>query len=84
MAELGARSPLVLAKLGHDMRPVFKDTLRAPLPEPIQKLADELDGYAEWQDVGAAPEPEPAPEQKSEDLWKEAVATDTAFQFDAE
>lgn len=53
---------LVLEKIGFDLRPKLEPTLQEPLPSHLQKLADEVDGYVEWRDVGpgAAPaEPEP-------------------------
>lgn len=48
---LGCRSPLVLMKLGFDLRGHYDALLAAPLPEGLQRLADRIDGYAEWKDV---------------------------------
>lgn len=81
MAQLGIRSPLFLAKLGHDLRPVLDDTLRAPLPERMQRLSDEIDGYVAWRDVGAAPQPERGPEPSASELWQDALRADAPFSF---
>lgn len=50
---LGCRSPLVQAKLGHDLRAYLDDTLNAPLPPRLQALSDELAGYVDWRDVSS-------------------------------
>jgi hypothetical protein len=79
-AQLGCRSPLVLAKLGHDLRPQLQETFASPLPEPIQRLADEVDGYVEWRDVGATPSDEEAKASVG-DLWRDLVEADRPFRF---
>lgn len=81
MAQLGTRSPLVLAKLGHDLRPMLDDTLRAPLPEQLQRLSDELTGYAAWREVGPPPEPENVGGVKTRDLWRDIERSDAPFSF---
>lgn len=50
--KLGCESVLVMAKLGHDLRPLLADTLEAPLPASLQRLADDFMGYADYQEVG--------------------------------
>lgn len=52
----GCRSPLVQAKLGHDLRACLDETFTAPLPARLEALSDELAGYAAWREV--APETE--------------------------
>ena len=81
-AHLGFRSRLVLEKLGFDLRPYLDETLRAPLPARLQRLADELGGYAEWRDIGppAQPAPAAAPPASDED-WQWAVPYDQPFGF---
>lgn len=54
-ARLGCRSPLVLQKLGHDLRASLDDTFNAPLPQEMKLLSERLLGYAEWQDVPDRP-----------------------------
>ena len=44
MTIMGARSKLVLMKLGYDLRRVFDDTLRAAVPRSIAKRLDRLPG----------------------------------------
>ena len=60
--ELGCRSPLVLAKLGYDLRSCYQDMVDQPMPEGLQSLCDELMGYATFDDVhedrDAASEPQ--------------------------
>ena len=75
---LGCQSRLVLEKLGFDLRPYLDETLRAPLPERLQKLADELGGYAEWRDIGPPPEPAPSPSAKrrADEHWRWALPYD--------
>ena len=41
---LGMRSPLVLAKIGNDLRQSYDDVLEAPLPEEIQRVMNQLPG----------------------------------------
>ncbi len=50
-SRLGCRSPLVLQKLGYDLRSSLDDTFRAPLPQEMKALSDRLLGYADWEDV---------------------------------
>lgn len=50
-ARLGCRSPLVLQKLGYDLRASLDETFKAPLPRDMKALSDRLVGYAEWKDV---------------------------------
>jgi hypothetical protein len=80
-AQLGCRSPLVLAKLGHDLRPQLQDTFASPLPEPIQRLADEVDGSAKWRDVGVPLADDRASVPLAEDLWRDLVEADRPFRF---
>lgn len=49
--DLGCRSPLVMAKLGFDLRTHYKDLVEAPLPDRLQELCDKLLGYAAYEDV---------------------------------
>ena len=79
-AQLGCRSPLVLAKLGHDLRSQLQATFSGPLPERIQLLADEVDGYVEWRDVGAPPSEGEANASEG-DLWQDLVEADRPFSF---
>lgn len=51
---LGCRSLLVLMKLGFDLRAHYDEVVAAPLPHDLQALADRVDGYVEWRDVGAS------------------------------
>ena len=44
MPMMGARSKLVLMKLGYDLRRVFDDTFRATVPRSIAKRLDRLPG----------------------------------------
>ncbi|MBM0206107.1 hypothetical protein JNW90_26135 [Micromonospora sp. STR1s_5] len=76
--QLGCRSPLVLAKLGFDLRSQLQGTLSSPLPDPVQRLADEVDGYVEWRDVGAPPSDEGA-RASAGDLWQDLVEADQPF-----
>ncbi len=39
---LGVRSPLVLAKIGHDMRQHYDGLIEQPLPEDIRRVVDQL------------------------------------------
>lgn len=48
---LGCRSPLVLQKLGYDLRASLDETFSAPLPREMKALSDRLLGYAEWEDA---------------------------------
>lgn len=48
---LGCRSPLVLQKLGYDLRTSLDETFRAPLTQEMKALSARLLGYAEWQDA---------------------------------
>lgn len=50
-ARLGCRSPLVLQKLGYDLRASLDDTFKAPLTQDMKALSDRLLGYAEWEDA---------------------------------
>lgn len=50
--KLGCRSLLVMMKLGFDMRAHYDHVLVDPLPEHLQILADRIEGYAEWTEVG--------------------------------
>lgn len=77
---LGCRSRLVLEKLGFDLRSCLESTFAAPLPADLQKLADELGGYAEWQDVGDPPRPAAEP-ARLERPWHDFVAADRPFHF---
>lgn len=58
--QMGCRSRLVLEKLAFEVGRQMEDTLRAPLPDRLQRLADELEGYAEWRDVGSSSPTPPA------------------------
>ena len=40
--KLGARSPLVMAKLGYDLRAHYIDTLQQPFPDEIGKVVQQL------------------------------------------
>jgi hypothetical protein len=77
--QLGFRSPFVLAKLGFDLRSQLEDTFTSPLPARIQRLADEVDGYVEWQDVGPSPARPSGPETRR--TWREFVEADQPFRF---
>jgi hypothetical protein len=39
---LGSQSPLVLAKLGYDLREAYDDVVQEPLPEAIQQVLKRL------------------------------------------
>ena len=54
---VGARSKLVLAKLGHDLRGAYDEVLSAPLPPSIAMRAHRLPGLHDIIDLGAAPQP---------------------------
>ena len=41
---LGSHSTLLLAKLGFDMRPVYKPVLDEPLPHDLQSRVEQLPG----------------------------------------
>jgi hypothetical protein len=43
-AQLGVRSPYVLAKIGNDLRHKYHDLLEQPLPDEILKVAARLPG----------------------------------------
>ena len=83
--QLGCRSPLVLAKLGFDLRSQLEDTFAGPIPTRIQRLADQIDGYVAWRDVGRpysdgaswSRMAEPSPEQ----VWRDLVEADQPFRF---
>ena len=49
--ELGCRSPLVMAKLGYDLRSCYQEVVEQPMPDRLQSLCDELLGYASFEDV---------------------------------
>lgn len=53
--KLGCRSPLVLMKLGHDLRPTYDTVLTEPLPAGLLAIAEELDGYADWEPTDTDP-----------------------------
>ena len=78
-AHLGCRSPLVLAKLGFDLRSQLQDTFSSPLPDRILRLADEVDGYVEWRELGAPPASAAGPSTRG--LWRELVRADQPFRF---
>ena len=66
---LGFQSRFVQAKVGHDIADQLDKLLHEPLPEPIQKLADEVDGIADFEEIGpegqrTKPVP-PAPDEAS-------------------
>ena len=50
-ARLGCRSPLVLQKLGYDLRASLDETFRAPLPQEMRDLSDRLIGHDEQRDA---------------------------------
>jgi hypothetical protein len=39
---MGARSPLVMMKLGFDLRSYYEDVIADPLPEDLQCLIEQL------------------------------------------
>lgn len=78
---LGFRSRLVLEKLGFDLRRFFDGQVSEPLPPRIQRLADELAGYAEWRDVGAPPQEAAAGPDRPDERWRWALASDEPFAF---
>ena len=81
-SDLGVRSRLVLEKLGFDLQPYLEGTVEGPLPAKIQTLADELQGYVEWQDVGIPPRPEIVPEPALEvDDVRRLYDADRPFRF---
>jgi hypothetical protein len=45
-SRLGFRSPLVLAKLGFDLRDRYEEALSQPLPERLRRSLDRLDARA--------------------------------------
>ena len=45
-SRLGFRSPLVLAKLGFDLRDRYEEALSQPLPETLRRSLDRLDARA--------------------------------------
>lgn len=49
--ELGCRSPLVMAKLGYDLRTCYQEVVDQPMPERLQSLCEELLGYASFDEV---------------------------------
>jgi hypothetical protein len=77
--QLGCRSPFVLAKLGYDLRGQLEDTFSSPLPPRLKRLADQLDGYVAWRDVGAPPQADPEPSPSS--VWRAVVEADRSFPF---
>lgn len=78
-AKLGCRSPLVLAKLGYDLRAQLQDTFSSPLPARLKRLADQVDGYVEWRDVNRPPPGEP--ETTPHEVWRSVAVTDWRFRF---
>lgn len=54
-ARLGCRSPLVLQKLGYDLRASLEETFRAPLPQAMKDLSDRLPGASERRDAPERP-----------------------------
>ena len=56
--KLGMRSPLVLAKIGSDLRERYDAVLGEPLPEEIQRAADQLPGAPKVLPFPRDPKPE--------------------------
>ncbi len=54
-AKLGMRSPLVLAKIGHDLRHSYEDVIEEPLPEEIQRAVAQLPTKPKLQVVSVPP-----------------------------
>ena len=79
--KFGCRLPLVLAKLGFDLRSQLDDTFSAPIPARIQRLADQVDGHVEWRDVGPEPRASSAEERSTDEIWREFVEADQPFRF---
>jgi hypothetical protein len=69
----------VLAKLGFDLTSELEDTFTSPLPPRIQRLANEVDGYVEWHDVGPSPAPPSGPDARR--TWRQFVEADQPFRF---
>lgn len=81
---LGIRSPLVQSKIGFDLRPAFDDTLNDPLPPRLRKLADAVDGYADWREVRPAQvcDVALAPRRSGDaEFLRSILAEDDAFRF---
>ena len=48
MQAMGAQSPLVMAKLGFDLRSAYDELLRSPLPEHLRRLIERLPGRVRY------------------------------------
>lgn len=56
VVKLGPHSPLVLAKLGYDMRQEYNGLVEEPLPEAIRKVAEKLPDQPVLRLAGEPPE----------------------------
>ena len=56
--QMGVRSPLVLVKLGFDLRAFYDDVVKTPAPEHLRVLAERLPQQPPLQVVQPVAEPE--------------------------